>query len=227
MQCHEVIRRLRSLASPDNAVGMARYGINTRNALGISIYTLRNIAKEIGTDHTLALDLWKSGVHEARILASIIDDSSQVTEAQMERWVREFDSWDVCDQVTGNLFDKTPFAYRKAAEWSRREEEFVKRAGFAVMAALAVQDKQASDEALTAFLPLIREQAHDERNFVKKAVNWALRNIGKRNITLNTRAIALADEFSRSESRAARWIGSDAYRELTSEKVRQRLAKKV
>jgi 3-methyladenine DNA glycosylase AlkD len=171
--------------------------------------------------------LWESGVHEARILASIVDDPSQVTEAQMERWVREFDSWDVCDQVTGNLFDKTPFAYRKAAEWSRREEEFVKRAGFAVMAALAVQDKQASDEALTAFLPLIREQAHDERNFVKKAVNWALRNIGKRNITLNARAIALADELSRSESRAARWIGSDAYRELTSEKVRQRLAKKV
>jgi 3-methyladenine DNA glycosylase AlkD len=227
MQCHEVIRRLRSLANPDNAAGMVRYGINTRDALGISIYTLRDIAKEIGTDHTLALELWESGVHEARILASIVDDPSQVTEAQMEHWVREFDSWDVCDQVTGNLFDKTPFAYLKAAEWSRREEEFVKRAGFAVMAALAVQDKQASDEALTAFLPLIREQAHDERNFVKKAVNWALRNIGKRNITLNVKAIALADELRRSESRAARWTGSDAYRELTSEKVRQRLAKKV
>lgn len=226
MDAGQLLDRLRTLASEESRAGMARYGINTEKALGISMYVLRPIAKEIGTDHKLALRLWESGIHEARILASMVDDPVQVTEEQMEAWVRDFDSWDLCDQVCSNLFDKTRFAYQKAADWSRRGEEFVKRAGFAIMAALALQDKRATDDALAAFLPLIREHATDARNFVKKAVNWALRNIGKRNLAMNAKAIALADELRQSQDRTARWVGSDAYRELTSEKVLARLAAK-
>ena len=217
-----ILARLNALANPDNVAGMARYGINTHNTLGLSIYTLRPFAKEIGWDHDLALALWDSGIHEARILASYIDDPLQVTDAQLERWVADFDSWDVCDQVC-ELFGKTSFAYQKAFEWSQRQEEFVKRAGFVLMAELAAHDKKASDEKLAQFLPVIAREASDERNFVKKAVNWALRNIGKRNPHLNELAIEKARQIRQVPSKTAHWIAADALRELTGEKVQARL----
>jgi len=226
MELEQVLQRLKSLANPENAAGMARYGINTENALGISIHTLRPIAKEIGANHALAQQLWASGIHEACILASMIDNPKKVTQEQMEDWVKDFDSWDVCDQVCSNLFDRTDFAHSKAVEWSHREEEFVKRAGFALMAALSVHDKQAPDEAFERFLPLIRQQATDGRNYVRKAVNWALRNIGKRNVNLNKKAVAAAREIREMDSKTARWVASDALRELTSEKVQKRLVSK-
>lgn len=202
---------------------MARYGINTQGTLGISIYTLRPLAKEIGVNHALALELWESGVHEARLLAAFIEDPEQVTSEQMERWVSDFDSWDVCDQVCSNLFDRTPYAYTKAFEWSGREEEVVKRAGFVLIAELSVHDKKAPDERFLEFLPVIRQEATDPRNFVKKAVNWALRQIGKRNRALNQHAIHTAQEISQINSPTTRWIAKDALRELTSEKVQSRL----
>ncbi|RJQ56032.1 MAG: DNA alkylation repair protein [Actinobacteria bacterium] len=202
---------------------MARFGINPENTLGISIPTLRKMAKSMGKDHRLALRLWHSEIHEARILAAFIDEPGEVTEEQMDEWVAAFDSWDVCDQVCANLFDRTPFAYEKALEWSARSGEFEKRAGFALMAALAWHDKQAPDEKFLPFLPVIEREAADERNFVKKAVNWALRQIGKRNEVLNRAAIATAERIGRQQSKAARWTASDALRELTSEKLCQRL----
>ncbi len=225
MRAEEVLERLKSLADPEAVAGMARFGINPENTYGISIPTLRKIGKEIGRDHALAQQLWSSGVHEARILAALIDDPRKVTEDQMERWVSDFDSWDVCDQCCSNLFDRTDLAHRKAAEWSAREEEFVKRAGFALMASLAVHDKKSADEQFLSFLPLIRRESVDDRNFVKKAVNWALRQIGKRNRDLNRAAIDTAKRIQEIDSKAARWIASDALRELTSEKVQRRLRK--
>lgn len=219
----QVVETLKSHANPDALAGMARYGIRTDNTLGIKIPTLRKIARDIGKNHDLAGDLWNTGIHEARILAAYVDEPKQVTESQMERWVSEFDSWDICDQVCSNLFDRTPFAYRKALEWSRREAEFIKRAGFVLMASLSVHDKKASPDKFRQFFPAILEAATDERNYVKKAVNWALRQIGKRSLELNTEAIQLAQEIKRVDSNSARWIASDALRELTSEKIQHRL----
>jgi 3-methyladenine DNA glycosylase AlkD len=219
----DVLAQLRALANPDNVAGMAQFGINPNNTLGISVPTLRQMAKNIGQNHELAQELWASGVHEARLLACFIDSPKKVTEAQMEAWVNDFDSWDVCDQCCGNLFDKTPWAYQKAVEWSSRDEEFVKRAGFALMAYLAVHDKKAPNEKFTPFLPLIRREATDERNFVKKAVNWALRQIGKRNRALNALAIETAQAIQQLDSKAARWIAADALRELMDDKVIKRI----
>lgn len=176
-----VINRLQALADPVAVAGMAKFGVGGQHTLGISIPPLRQMAKEIGQNHALAQQLWASGIHEARILASLIDSPQQVSEAQMETWVLEFNSWDVCDQCCINLFRQTPFAYPKVVEWSSREEEFVKRAAFALLATLAVHDKKAGDERFIGFLPMIKRASTDERNFVKKAVNWALRQIGKRN----------------------------------------------
>ena len=217
------MRDLKSVAVPANLAGMARYGINTQDRYGVSIPNLRALAKRIGTDHKLALELWSTGVKDAQTLAGMIDDPRRVTAAQMERWVRDFDSWDVCDQVCSNLFDQTAFAHAKAIAWSKRREEFVKRAGFTLMACLAVHDKKASDAAFAKFLPRIKAECGDERNYVKKAVNWALRQIGKRNAALNGKAVAVARELQRRESRAARWIASDALRELTGSAVKARL----
>jgi 3-methyladenine DNA glycosylase AlkD len=209
-----ILRELRSHANPHNVAGMARFGINPHRTLGVSIPTLRRIARRTGPNRLLALQLWQSGIHEARILAGMIDEPARVTSRQMDAWARDFDSWDVCDQCCSNLFDKTPFAYRKAVAWSRRREEFVKRAGFVLMAALAVHDKLADDDAFLKFLPLIEREAADDRNFVKKAVNWALRQIGKRNARLRRHAIATARRIHRQDSRPARWIAGDALREL-------------
>ena len=193
---------------------MARFGIKTDRALGISVTDLRRLGREIGKDHDLALELWASGIHEARILASIIDEPTQVTQAQMEAWAAGFDSWDLVDQCCGNLFDKTPWAWDKALEWSERDEEFVKRAGFALMAWLAVHDKSASNASFAPFFPAIERASGDDRNFVKKAVNWALRQIGKRNATLRRQAVAAARRIAKQEARSARWIARDALREL-------------
>ncbi|MEW6058696.1 MAG: DNA alkylation repair protein [Actinomycetota bacterium] len=218
-----VLGRLEASADPSRLPGMARYGIATDRALGVSIPDLRRTARDIGTDHDLALRLWQTGVHEARMLAGMVDEPSRVTAAQMDAWVGDFDSWDLCDQVCSNLFDRTRFAFRKAEQWSRRKPEFEKRAAFALMASMAVHRKDLGDEPFQAFLPLIRASATDERNYVKKAVNWALRQIGKRNVRLNRLAIATAEEIREIDSSAARWIASDALRELTSPAVRQRL----
>ncbi len=224
MQASEIIQKIKSLGNPANTEGMARYGINVANAYGVSVYTLREIGKEIGKDHELALKLWASGIHEARLLACLIDRPDMITEEQLESWVKDFDSWDVCDVCCGHLFDRTAVAYRKAQEWSEREEEFVKRAGFTLMAALSVHDKKASDEDFVRLLPLIKKHATDDRNYVKKAVNWALRQIGKRNWNLNELAIKTAEEIKQLDSKSARWIASDAIRELTGEKVQKKLA---
>lgn len=218
-----VMKELKSHANPKNVEGMARFGISPKNTLGISIPILRNMAKKAGTDHDLALKLWATGVHEARILACLVDDPKAVTERQMENWVNEFDSWDVCDQCCGSLFDKTEYAHRKAIEWANRKEEFVKRAGFAMMAVLAWHDKDAKDGSFLKFLPIIVKGATDERNFVKKAVNWALRQIGKRNRVLNMKAIETSKKIQLIDSKSARWIASDALRELTGAAVQKRL----
>jgi len=223
MRYEEVLKQLRSLSDPEAVAGMARFGINPKSTYGVSTPNLRKMAKQIGKDHPLAQKLWASGIHEARILASMIDSPEMVTEKQMENWVRGFDSWDVCDQCCSNLFDKTEFAYRKATQWSRRREEFVKRAGFVLIAALAVHDKGADDREFIKLLPIIKREATDNRNFVKKAINWALRQIGKRTSSLNKMAIETAKEIGEIDSKAARWIASDALRELTSEAVRRKL----
>jgi len=223
MQYNEILGKLKSLANPKAVDGMARFGINPKNTYGVSIPNLRIIAKEVGKNHTLAQQLWSSGIHEARILAGMTDTPELVTEGQMETWVKDFDSWDICDQVCSNLFDKTRFARQKAVEWSERKEEFVKRAGFVLMAALVVHDKKAADKEFLKFLPIIKKESVDQRNFVKKAVNWALRQIGKHNITLNEAAIKIAKEIKRMDSKSAQWIASDALRELTSKSVKKRL----
>jgi 3-methyladenine DNA glycosylase AlkD len=222
----EILTSLKSQANPDNVAGMSRYGINPHNTLGVSIPTLRQIARKAGKNHALAEELWASGVHEARILAAFIDNPSAVSEEQMERWVNDFDSWDVCDQVCSNLFDRTAFAFQKTLEWSSRSGEFPKRAGFVIMACLAVHDKKARDEMFEAFFPLILKEAGDERNFVKKAVNWALRGVGKRNFNLNRKAIQTALAMREMDSKSARWIAADALRELNSEAVQAKLAAK-
>jgi 3-methyladenine DNA glycosylase AlkD len=217
---------LRTLESPKDREGMARYGIKTDKAFGVSLYVLRDMAKDIGTDHALALALWDTGIHEAQLLAGIVDDPAQVTEEQMDRWVADFDSWDICDQGCSNLFDRTPFAYKKAFEWADDEREFVRRAGFVMMAALAVHDKKAGDEAFEQFSPVMKKYATDDRNFVRKAVNWALRNIGKRSPVLNRKAVEAAREIQAIGGKSARWIAADALRELEGEKVQQRLLAK-
>lgn len=210
-----MILLLKKHANPKNAAGMARFGINPKNTLGISIPVLRTLAKKIGKDHKLAQQLWKTKIHEARLLAGFIDDPKLVTAKQMESWAKDFDSWDICDQACSNLFDKTPYAYRKAREWTKSNKEFVRRAGFVMMACLAVHDKKAPDKTFLQFFPLIEKYSSDDRNFVKKAVNWALRQIGKRRHSkLRKPAITLAKKLSASNSPAARWTGKDALREL-------------
>lgn len=206
---------------------MARFGISISKAMGgISTPVLKKLAKEIGKDHDLAQELWSTGIHEAQHLAALIAEPGKVTKEQMERWASEFDSWDLVDGSCLYLFVKTPFAYHQAVEWSKRSEEFVKRAAFSLMAALAVHDKAASDMKLAGFLPIIKRESTDARNFVKKAVNWALRQIGKRNLELNRAAIKTAEEIRAIGSGSARWIAADALRELRSDSVQERLSHK-
>jgi len=223
MQYNEIIQKIKSLANPLNVEGMARFGINPSNTYGVSIPILRKMARDVGKNHELAQELWSSGIHEARILACFIDRPDMVTEEQLESWVKDFNSWDVCDQCCSNLFDRNHLAHGKALQWSEREEEFVRRAGFVLMACLAVHDKKADDQVFIEFLPLMKKYATDERNFVKKAVNWALRQIGKRNRNLNEMAIKTAEEIKQLDSKSARWIANDAIRELTGDAVRKKL----
>jgi 3-methyladenine DNA glycosylase AlkD len=211
-----IIHELARLGCTANVAGMARFGIVSGKVLGVSAPAMRALARKIGKNHKLAGELWRTGIHEARFVASLVDVPAEVTQRQMESWAAEFDNWAVCDSVCGNLFDKTPWAYDKALAWTRRGEEFVKRAGFTMMACLAVHDKKAPDGRFLAFFPAIRREATDERNFVRKAVNWALRQIGKSRPGLWTRAIELAREIRLIDSKSARWIAADALRELTA-----------
>ena len=214
MDANELVNRLRRQASPANVAGMARYGINTGAALGVPMPVLRKLAREIGRDHRLARRLWATGIHEARILATLVEEPARVSPRQMDGWARALDSWDVCDQACQNLFRYTPFAFAKAEEWARAKQEFVRRAGLSLMAGLAVKAKDAPDARFEAFFPLIAEAAADERNMVKKAASWALRQIGKRNAGLREKAIAEAEKIRGMNSRSARWIASDVLREL-------------
>lgn len=223
MNYREIIRELKKQANSKNKEVMVRFGINYNNTLGVSVPVLRKMAKDIGKNHELALRLWDSGIHEARLVAIFIGEIDKVTEAQMDRWVKDIDSWDICDQACGNLFDKTPFAYKKVYEYVRRKEEFVRRVGFVLMATLSVHDKKAKNKDFERFFPLIKKYSTDERNFVKKAINWALRQIGKRNLVLNKKAVKIGKEILKKDSKSAKWIANNAIRELTSEQVQLRL----
>jgi 3-methyladenine DNA glycosylase AlkD len=222
-----VLQELKALANPRVRAKMAYFGVDVPKAHGISAPVLHSLAKRIGKNHRLAQELWASGIHEARILAALIGESEKVTAAEMERWARDFDSWDVVDASCCYLYASAPPAWKKTAEWSRRREEFVKRASFSLMAYLSYKDKTAPDARFQRFLRVIERAAHDERNFAKKAVNWALRNIGKRNVRLNREAIRAAERIRRQGSRAARWIAADALRELRSAAVQKRLRRKI
>ena len=222
----QVMMALQSKAKPENLEGMARFAIVGDTRMGVSVPEMRKIAKSIGKNHQLALDLWDTGVPEAMIVAGMIADPDALTEQEMEDLVVDINSWDICDQVCMNLFEKTPLANKKIHDWSTRDEEFVKRAAYALIACLAWHDKEAGDEEFIEYFPIISAGATDERNFVKKAVNWGLRNIGKRNLNLNARAIEVAHQINQIDSRSARWIASNALRELESDKVQERLSKK-
>jgi 3-methyladenine DNA glycosylase AlkD len=221
----QVMARLKEKARPDQLAGMKKYGMSVEKRLGLSMPDMRKLAKELGKNHNLALELWKTGIAEARIIAALIDDPKMLTERQMENWVKSFNSWDVCDQTCGEFFDKSPLAWKKVVDWSNRDEEFVKRAAFALLASLAWHDKKSDDARFIELLPVIIQASTDERNFVRKAVNWALRNIGKRNIRLNKVAIDTAIKIQKLDTKAARWIAADAIRELESEAVKKRLEK--
>jgi 3-methyladenine DNA glycosylase AlkD len=218
-----VVGEIRRRRNPAALPGMSRFGIETSKAFGVSLPELRRLSSAIRKNHDLAEQLWKTAFHEARLLAGMIDDPSKVSEAQMEEWAMDFDSWDIVDGTCGNLFDKTPFAVRKAHEWSHRPEEYVKRAGFVLMAELAVHDKKAADSIFLEFLPDIIRESVDGRNFVKKAVNWALRQIGKRNANLNLVAVKTAERIRKVDTRSAKWIANNALRELISGPVQEKL----
>jgi 3-methyladenine DNA glycosylase AlkD len=219
----QILSSLRKLSRPQNLEGMARYGIKTDKAFGISIPELRKLARTVGKNHSLALELWESGYHEARILAGMVDDPAQLSSKQMDDWTAAFNSWDLCDQCCNNLFAFSPLAHAKALDWSRQPQEFVKRAGFVMMAVLAVHEKKDADKQFISFLKIIEKAATDERNYVRKAVNWALRQIGKRNLVLNNSAIQTAEKIREMNSKSAKWIASDALRELTDEKILNRI----
>src|SRR4030065_2821412 len=219
----DVMDKLQSKARPDQLEGMAKYGIKVERRLGVSVPDMRKLAKEIGKDHKLALELWKTEIAEARIVAAMVGDPDKLTEEQMDDWVKGINSWDVCDQICMNLFEKNQLAWKKIVDWSEWEEEFVKRTAFSLIACLAWHDKKASDEKFIELLPVIIRGATDERNFVKKAVNWALRNIGKRNLKLNEAAIRTAKEIQRLASKAHRRVAPRGLRELEREAVQLRL----
>jgi len=219
----DVITWLRRRANARNVAGMSRYGISPRGTLGLSIPPLRNLARKLRPNHRMALGLWATGIHEARILASMIDDPLAVSRRQMDSWLADVDSWDVCDQLCANLLERVPLARHRMKTWARRKSEFVRRAGFVLLARIAVSDKGAPDALFEEYLRFIVRNGADSRNLVRKAVNWAIRQIGKRNRRLQRSAIASARLFARHPDPAVRWIGLDALRELTSPKVALRL----
>ena len=226
MTVEEIIAELKANADPEYAEGSARFALPTDNLIGVRIPVLRRIAKRIGTEHELAERLWENQWREARLLGILVADPALVTEEQMEEQAARFDNWGVCDGFCCDLFDRTPFAWKKAYEWAERDEEFIKRGAFAIVAGLAAHDKSAPDERFIEFLEVIKAKSDDERNFVWKAVNWALRNIGKRNIALNAAAIEAAEEIIEIGTKAGRWIARDALRELRSESVQKRLKRR-
>jgi 3-methyladenine DNA glycosylase AlkD len=221
--CENIIEKLRQLGCPADVEGMARFGIRSEKAFGVRAPVIKQMAREIGRNHKLARELWATGIHEARAIAAMIEEPGLVTESQAERWVKDFDNWATCDGCCLYLFAYVPFAWRKVFEWSRRQGEFEKRAAFSLVACLTVHDKAALDEKFLKFLPVIQREAGDGRNFVKKAVNWALRQIGKRNLKLNCAAIRTAREIQKLGTPSGRWIAADALRELTSDAVQKRL----
>ena len=229
MTVPEIIEQLRSLGSPENVAGMARYGIVAKEAFGVTAPNLKALARDLkkqnGDRHSLALQLWETGIHDARALAYLIDDPKKVTDEQMESWVRDFDNWAICDSTCGHLFSRTPHAYDKIPKWCESDDEFVKRAGIALIAWLTVHDKKADDATFADFLPILERHSDDDRNLIKKAVNWALRQIGKRNLHLNKLAIQAAERIKQRGSKPTRWIATDAIRELTNEKLLARLRK--
>jgi len=225
MTTEEIISELKKHSNPKNIEGMKRYGINVDKAFGLNAPTMYAIAKRIGKNHKLALELWETGYHEARHIAAMIDDPKLVTKSQMNRWVKDFNSWDIVDGTCSNLFRKTPYAIEKIFEWCERKEEFIRRAGFSLICYVAVHDKKRDNKDFLQFLPLIKKYSVDERNFVKKAVNWALRTIGKRSKFLNKEALKLAKEVQALDSKSARWIANDAIRELTNPKILARIKK--
>ncbi len=225
MNYNEVISKLNEMAKPKNAEGMKRFGIVHKKNLGISVTNLRKFAKKIGTNHELAVKLWETGIRDARMIAACIEDPETVSEGQVESWLKDINCWDLCDHCCGHFFDKTPFSYTKAIEWSSRSEEFEKRAGFSLVAWLAVHDKEKDDKWFEDFLKIIKRESTDSRNYVKKAVNWSLRQIGKRNKVMNKKAIKTALELSKKENKTARWIGKDAFCELKSDKIKKRFSK--
>jgi 3-methyladenine DNA glycosylase AlkD len=222
-RCRAMLARMQKIGSPRTAEKISYWGIHAPRACGLSAPQMHSLARQAGRDHALALELWHSGVHEARHIAALIADPALVTDRLMEQWARDFTSWDVVDTCCCYLFIYSAHGWKKAVEWTRRSEEFIKRAGFSTMAYLAVHDKAAPDARFLALLPIIEREAHDDRNFVRKAVNWALRQIGKRNLRLNRSAIASGARIRRQGSRSARWIAADALRELRSPAVQNRL----
>jgi 3-methyladenine DNA glycosylase AlkD len=226
MDKDEVLGWLKRRGTQRTVKGMARYGIEAERAFGVPMGTLLSLSKRIGKDHALAMALWESGWYEARLLAALVGDPQQVTRRQMNAWAASFENWADCDTACFKLFDRTPFAWEKSRQWSNSPREFVKRGGFALMACLALHDKAAPDKSFLAFLPIIEKGARDERNFVKKAVSWALRAIGRRNQALNAAGLAVANRLALADQAASRWVGKDALRELTSPKVRSQLARR-
>jgi 3-methyladenine DNA glycosylase AlkD len=223
MTLNDIVAELRAHGSARNRAGQANFGINVDTVLGVSVPDIRKLAKRVGRDHALAQELWDTGIHEARHLAAMVDEPSKVTKAQMQRWARSFNSWDLVDGCCSNLFCRTPHAFDMAIRWSSAKPEYTKRAGFALMAYLAHANR-ATDATLRSFLPIIELEANDDRPYVRKAVNWALRDIGKRNTSLNASAIKTAERIKALNTRPARWIASDALRELRSDAVQARLA---
>lgn len=227
MEYEEIIKKMESLKNPRNVEGMARFGIRPNSkVLGIPMPIVRKIAKQAGKNHKLALRLFDSGIHEARIMAGLVAEKEQLTESQIDKWVKKFDSWDVVDQICMNLFDKSKIAVKKIPEFAKREKEFEKRVAFALIAALASHDKKMTDKDFIKFFNLIKKASTDERNFVKKAVNWALRGIGKRNMQLNKEAIKLAEEIKQINAKSAKWIASNALSELKNEKTIKMIKKR-
>jgi len=213
-EIEKIKKYLEPYGSERNRLGMQRFGIRFEDAYGVNIPVLRKLAKNYKPNHELALELWETKFHELMLMAIFIDDYKQVTKSQMNKWVKDFASWDICDQCCSTLFEKTPYAFEKASEWSNSNEEFVKRAGFVMMAVIAVHHKNIEDIELFDFFPVIEKEAHDERNFVKKAVNWALRQMGKRSKLLFDEAVDVAERIAKQESKSAKWIAKDALREF-------------
>jgi 3-methyladenine DNA glycosylase AlkD len=227
MDGKEVLAWLGRRGTRRNVEGMARYGIEAKRAFGVPMGTLLSLSKRLGKDHALSVALWESGWYEARLLAALVGDPQRVTRRQMNAWAASFENWADCDTVCFKLFDRTPFAWEKVRPWAASPREFVRRAGFVLMACLAAHDKAAPDKNFLALLPLIEKGARDERNFVKKGVNWALRAIGRRNRALNAAALAVAKRLASSDEAACRWVGKDALREFGSPKVRAQLARRA